>query len=343
MTIQLKTIKATGGDYADLPAFEGAAAISSTNADPWHAECYSGVNLGKFVKGAWAEEPSGEGGRVKIYAAPGHEHDGSWSTSVGAYSSITSGHNIQIYGQRGDYFTFEGLLLLNSKNNGCCILHGSSATSMKIEFKRLWCKKTHVTVTGTNVYFTMNASSPGDSDMTVENCVLWRGTSGLYLSSASNSNDTTYHVHNCTIYGMSTRGVQGGFTWGSQVESLDLQNMAVGGSSLHDYLLNVPESFTYNNNISTDATADDDGGSDHQINVDEADIWVDAPNGDFRLKSTSVAIGAGVTIASLTTDVLGSSRPKGGSYDAGAYEYTVAGPLVDSPSIASVISQGMIT
>jgi len=227
MTIQLKHIKASGGDYTDLDEFENAAAISSTNDDPWHAACYSGTNLQEFTKGAWAEEPSTEAGRIKIYAAPGHEHDGSWLTSSGAYSSITTGTNIKIYGQRGDYLTFEGLLLLNSQNSGNCILHGSSSTSMKIEFKRMWFKKTHVTPTSTNVYFTMNASSPDDSEVLFENCIFWRGTVGLYLSSSSNSPDTDYNVRNCTIYGMSTRGVQGGFTWGSQVETLLLQNMAV--------------------------------------------------------------------------------------------------------------------
>lgn len=321
MTIQVKKIKASGGDYTTLDEFENAAASSSTNADPWHAECYSGTNLKEFTKGAWTEEPSSEAGRIKIYAAPGHEHDGSWSTSSGAYSSVTTGANIKVYSQRGDYFTFEGLLLLNSKNNGNCILHGGSSTSMKIEFKKLWCKKTHATPTASNTYFTMNASSPGDSDMTFENCVLWGGTSGLYLSSSPNSNDTDYHVHNCTIYGMSTRGMQGGFTWGSQVESLELQNMAVGGSGLTDYLLNVPESFTYSNNISTDATADDDGGTDIQINVDEADIWADAPNGDFRLTADSLARSTGLAIAGVTSDIVGTAIPQGADYNVGAYAF----------------------
>jgi hypothetical protein len=320
MTVQIKTIKASGGDYTTLQAFEDAAAVSSTNDDPWHAECYSGVNMGGFTKGAWSEEPSAESERVKIYAAPGHEHDGSWSTSSGAYSSITSGQNIKIYNQRGDYFTFEGLLLLNSKNNGNCILQGGSSTSMKIEFKRLWSKMTHATPTSSNMYFTMNASSPGDSEVLFENCVLWRGTSGLYVSSAPNSPDTTYNIRNCTIYGMSTHGMNGAFTWGSQVETLNLQNMAVGESGSNDYLLNVPEAYTYANNISTDATADDDGGSNHQINVDEDDIWVDAPNGDFRLVHGSKAKDKGVAIAEVVTDITGVRRPQGGYHDCGAYE-----------------------
>jgi len=323
MTIQLKHIKASGGDYTDLDAWENDAASLSTNADPWHAVCYSGTNLGALYKGAWAEEPNTESGRIKIYAAPGHEHDGSWSTSSGAYSSVTTGHNIQIYGQRADYFTFEGILCLNSKNNGNCMLHGSSSTSMKIEFKRMWFKKTHVTPTSTNVYFTMNASSPGDSDVTFESCIFWRGTTGIYLSAASYSPDTDYHVRNCTIYGMSSRGLHASFTWGSQVDTLVAQNIVAGESGSTDFLITGGDSITVGNNISTDATADDDGGTGNQINVAEADIWVDAANGDFRLTEDSLARSTGLAIAGVTEDIVGTAIPQGADYNVGAYAFPV--------------------
>ena len=327
MTIQLKTIKASGIDYADLPAFENAAAISSTNDDPWHAECYSGVNMGAFEKGAWAEEPSTEAGRIKIYAAPGHEHDGSWSTSSGAYSSVTSGNNIKAYAQRLDYFTFEGLLLLNSKNSSATILVSSSATGNKLEFKRMWCKNTHATPTGTNVYFSTNSSSAAVSDVTFENMVIWRGTTGMYLAAGSNAPNSDYTISNCTIYGVSVRGFHAGFTWGTQVDTLILQNMAIGESDTADFLIVGGDSITVGNNISTDATADDDGGSNHQINVDEDDIWVDAANGDFRLTADSKARGAGVTIAAVTKDIVGTAVPQGADHDVGAYEYKIPSAL----------------
>lgn len=333
MTIQVKKIKASGGDYTTLDAFENAAAISSTNDDPWHAECYSGTNLGKFEKGAWAEEPSTEAGRIKIYAAPGHEHDGSWLTSSGAYSAVTTGSNIKIYSQRGDYFTFEGLLLLNSKNNGQCMLQGGSASSMKIEFRRLWCKKTHVTPTAANVYYSTNASSADDSEVLFENCVIWRGTTGLYLSAASNAPDTDYNARNCTIYGMSSRGFHASFTWGSQVDTLVAQNIVAGESGSTDFLISGGDSITVANNISTDATGDDDGGTGHQINVAEADIWADAPNGDFRLTADSAARGTGVTIAAITKDIVGTAVPQGTNHSVGAYEFPIQ--LVARPAARS--------
>lgn len=42
---------------------------------------------------------------------------------------------------------------------------------------------------------------------------------------------------------------------------------------------------------------------------------------DFHLQSTSPAINFGVSIPLVTTDYDGKSRPQGGAYDAGAYEY----------------------
>jgi hypothetical protein len=41
---------------------------------------------------------------------------------------------------------------------------------------------------------------------------------------------------------------------------------------------------------------------------------------DFHLQSGSPAINAGLTIASVTDDYAGTTRPKGSAYDIGAYE-----------------------
>ena len=319
MTIQLKTIKLSGGTYADLQACEDAAAISSTNADPWHAECYSGSDLDGFSKGAWAEEPSSEGGRIKIYAAPGHEHDGSWSTSSGAYSSITSGWNINSYGQQLDYFTFEGILFINSKNNEGTVLISGGGGGMKLEFKRCWFHKTHVTVTGQNMYIQTNSSSDA-SDVLVENCIIRRGTVGLYISTLTSSPAFVGTVRNCTIYGCTVRGLQTGFT-AAVTNTFTLQNTICGENPTHDFFVANVDTLVIQNNISTDATADDDGGTGHQINVDEANIWVDADNGDFTPKSSSPARHAGKTISAVTVDIFGTSRESGYPYDVGAISY----------------------
>jgi len=321
VTIQVKTIKASGGDYTTLQAFEDAAALASTNDDPWHAECYAGVNMGGFTKGAWSEEPSAESERVKIYAAPGHEHDGSWSTSSGAYSSIASGWNINTYGQQLDYFTFEGILFLNSKNSTGTVLVSGGGGGMKLEFKRCWFKKTHVTPTSASMYIQTNSSSDA-SDVLLENCIIWRGTDGLYISTLSGSPAFVGTIRNCIFYGCSDIGIQTGFT-ASVNNTLTLQNTICGENSSSDFYVAAVDTLVIQNNISTDATADDDGGTGHQINVDEDDIWVDPTNGDFRLVPESVARDAGVAIAAVTSDIRGLKRPQGSLLDCGAYEFRI--------------------
>lgn len=54
--------------------------------------------------------------------------------------------------------------------------------------------------------------------------------------------------------------------------------------------------------------------------VDATALFVDAPNKNFHLKSTSPAINAGTTLAEVTDDLEGTARPIGGGYDAGCYE-----------------------
>ena len=48
--------------------------------------------------------------------------------------------------------------------------------------------------------------------------------------------------------------------------------------------------------------------------------FVDAGNRDFRLGSNSRAIDAGLSLADVTNDRLGASRPQGNGYDIGVYE-----------------------
>ncbi len=54
--------------------------------------------------------------------------------------------------------------------------------------------------------------------------------------------------------------------------------------------------------------------------VEQAPLFVDAANADFRLQSTSPAIDAGIASGAPATDFAGNARPVGAGYDIGAYE-----------------------
>jgi hypothetical protein len=49
--------------------------------------------------------------------------------------------------------------------------------------------------------------------------------------------------------------------------------------------------------------------------------FVDAASRNFRLQSGSGAIDAGVALSNVTTDISGTARPQGSSYDIGAFEF----------------------
>ncbi len=63
-------------------------------------------------------------------------------------------------------------------------------------------------------------------------------------------------------------------------------------------------------------------------------LFVDAANANFALKSGSPAIDAGQALSEVTTDINGVTRPQGGVYDIGAYEFGGTVSPTASPTVA---------
>jgi len=77
--------------------------------------------------------------------------------------------------------------------------------------------------------------------------------------------------------------------------------------------------------------------------VDVNPKFVNAAAYDFRLQASSPAINQGVTLSEVPRDYAGVSRPQGGSYDVGGYEYVVgtssyAGEALSPPMNLRVIN-----
>jgi len=316
----IKTIKSSGGDYTTLAGWESDASASSTNADPWWAEIYGDHNISTMIKSDWTEEPSGEGGRVRIYAAPGHDHDGTGiaSSGHGAYSSSTSAWNIACTGanQPIGYFTFEGFLITTSKNTNGCVLISSGGEGAGIQFKRMYFQHTAST-TGACVYIQTNSSSLGVQNLLMENCIINGGNEGLYMSTLSSSPAWTGITRNCTIYNTIDNGLLTGFT-GSTTVTHTFQNLISIDNTDVDFIISFVDTLVIQNCISSDGTADDDGGTGHQVDVTAAELFTDAAGSDFSLARGSKASGTGVAIADCKVDYFGRRRPEGGAMDVGA-------------------------
>jgi hypothetical protein len=66
--------------------------------------------------------------------------------------------------------------------------------------------------------------------------------------------------------------------------------------------------------------------------VSQDPLFTSPSTNDFTLQSTSPAINAGTTLALVSNDFLGVSRPQGISYDIGAFEYISSDPIPESCS-----------
>ena len=100
--------------------------------------------------------------------------------------------------------------------------------------------------------------------------------------------------------------------------------------------------FGYNNyddsqaNVDDDAEGTGDNYSSDPLLTESGSTADGAMTGDwFKLQSESPCIDDGTTIAALTDDYFGTSRPVNSVYDMGAYEYETGAPTLTSATISS--------
>ena len=151
----------------------------------------------------------------------------------------------------------------------------------------------------------------------VENCLIVRNRSlggasgGVYMQAGS------ANLLNSTLYGnvaeSKTTGHGLAMTAGT-ARNLILYANGIGASALTGgNLLRTGGTISY----SCVTPASDANGSG---NVPGNPRFADATGGDFRLRFGSPCRDTGETIASITADLLGVSRPRGTGYDMGCYE-----------------------
>ena len=146
-------------------------------------------------------------------------------------------------------------------------------------------------------------------------------------------------AYNNIVYGNGVRGSSAGLRVGSQGPLRNaLYNNTVFGNPKGIEIRSGSDTIVRNNIIYDNGSNYIDNGTgtvaSNNLTVDPK--FVDASGLDFRLRSSSPAIDAGMSISAVTDDFAGVLRPQGGSYDIGAYEFSDNAP----PSTACSLSPG---
>jgi len=81
----------------------------------------------------------------------------------------------------------------------------------------------------------------------------------------------------------------------------------------------IQNNLVYSNGASNYANQGVGTVADHNL-IGTNPLFVNAAGGDFHLQPGSPGIDAGITLDTVTTDIAGTSRPKGGSYNIGAFQ-----------------------
>jgi hypothetical protein len=311
------TVGTSGATYTTI----AAAIAAATSADTIRliTDISENVSLNKNIAGIEGDSPTSRR---------------TWSNSSASdLLSIDSGLN--------QAFLFKDLILTSNSSSSGLIYHGTVGASTAITFRNV--KWNHTgTAFGHNYYnqnggvanmltfdkceFVGNASSSGaiaiansttTNTATIKNCLFYgysvSSSQGVIANSQTSSN-LVIDVYCCTFYGNDTAYASNGR--GNITDCVFIGNtddISLGGSA-------VIGDFTYCG-FGEQAT----GGTGCQFSLTAANEFVAAGSNNFHLNSGATCRNNGTTVASVTDDFDGVSRPQGSAYDIGAYEYRALG------------------
>lgn len=296
----VKTIRASGGDYTSLSAWVAGEQRDLVAANEIAvAECYNdwptGLGDSVTVSGFTANSDC-----YPVIRTPTSErHTGKLKDTEGNYTGFTltsSAWNSQTLAL-SDYVVIEGVAFVNfSGGLSARCIHTTSSTS------KIHCCIVSAPGGGVGI------SSRGEISFSIAHdcstgfrCIL---------------SDTI--VTNCTSIGNSS-----GFSILDN-RTVDLRNCLAANNATADFILG--SSSTANHCASSDATADDNGGTGNRIN--QTFTFADAANGDYHLaESDAGARGFGGAYSTTYNYDIDGDAPAS-PYDIGA-DYFVAGGVPD--------------
>lgn len=294
-TTVVKTIRASGGDYTTLSAWEAANQGDLVAADEVRvAECYNdwpgGLSDKLVIDGSITDATR----YLMITVAAGHRHTG--IPQSGFYIKKNVGYDTVV--RDSDPYTRLAWLDLENTNSDGQALYANA---------------------GLGIYSNLIAKTAGTSqyvvglygqNITIHGALVYGGGSGVQCNSTISAN----------IYNSVATGCVNGFNPGSSTLAV-LKNCVA-----HNNTTNYSGTFgAASANNATSSASDDAPGANSVVGITSAD-FVNAAGNDFHLAAGSALIGAGVNLyADLQADVDGDAWPSSGAWDIGFDSYVAGG------------------
>ncbi len=309
----ISTIRASGGDYTTLSAWEAGEQRNLVTADEIAvAVCYddwpSGLSDELDING-WTTDATRY---VRVTVAEGHRHNG----IIGAGFHIRkepTGSSVLI--NRHRYSRFEWLDVEQLSTGTFKYCYRAYAQPDVLFFSCIGKNRTATTDVG--VFF-----SDGGGSFQAWQCLAYESNIGF--------NPAAYHK-NCVALSCGI-GFGNSATSGAGVS----RNCLAYGSTTRGFSQN----WNFNSTCANDASSDSSATWTGCITGVTSAAFVNAASNDFHLSSGSVLRGAGVNLYSdFTTDIDGDTWPSSGAWDIGFDYYVAAGGLTINSILASNITQ----
>jgi len=322
---------AAGRDYNTITAWEADLDNSNIYGGGARArgECYNDSVFDESVTIDGGGIVGLDG--VTLTVAEGERHDG---TAGSGARIINTSSTLISSPSSSPPFKIEDLELNNNGSGKKCVsLTQSSHVSMKRVAKRLLIHNVYNTLNDNvyAVYITRGASILNSIIYNITNATTITDKYSVGIYSAIVPYASVY-INNNTIYNIirDSNGNGYGIYIGSSTNfkvnnniSVDIVGTTTGSKLAYKYT-----TATSSNNLSSDDTADDAGGTGHLINKSSANQFVSIVSGseDLHLKAGADAIDAGVDLGTTPTgvniDINGYDRDANGVvWDIGAHEY----------------------
>lgn len=320
-----KTIGGTTPDYATWSLFVAAipADISSATGtgDRWIGKSRDVSITDSIVITTITDSTN----RVVLTYDTGAQHDGRARDVSGTGAEIRSDSSAVPIKIECDHITIDGLDIARGTAAIRAIQSSIASYGVGSEHKIINCI-IHTTSADNAGYIIDGYGSAANVTLIMQNNVWYGGANGLDtrgVSSAEIDNDTGWNHTN--RFGITSTA------------EATIRNTVICKVSGARACFNTSTSLG-SNNASFDTSGSHFSSSlTNLVGTDEF-TNVTASTEDFSLLATSNLIDNGVTIAGLTTDIIGVARPDGLAYDIGAFEYLSAPPVTSK--LLLLIQQG---